>query len=54
MANLKADSDSMNKKRDGMEGHVPVSNVEFIIHTYPDLHPFLESTVHLLEDLYEH
>ena len=31
-----------------------VSRVDFIINTYPDLQPFLEMAVVLLEGVYEH
>ena len=43
----------LNKKRK-IEDSARMSKVEFVICTYPDLHPFLENAVHLLEDLYEY
>lgn len=45
------------KKKDGSDSQpcaLTVSRVDFIISTYPDLQPFLEMAVVLLEGVYEH
>ena len=45
------------KKKDGSDSQpsaVTMSRVDFIISTYPDLQPFLEMAVVLLEGVYEH
>ena len=45
------------RKTDGSDSQpraLTVSPVDFIISTYPDLQPFLETAVVLLEGVYEH
>ena len=45
------------KKKNGSDSQpcaLTVSKVDFIISTYPDLQPFLEMAVVLLEGVYEH
>ena len=52
-----------NKSHDNVkEPHIPVEakkpvllkKVKFTVHTYPDLQPFLEMAIVLLEGVYEH
>ena len=45
------------RKKDGSNSQphaLTLSRVDFIISTYPDLQPFLEMAVVLLEGVYEH
>lgn len=49
-------AESNSKKEEGLPPAKPlkVSRVDFIVSTYPDLQPFLEMAIVLLEGVYDH